>query len=211
MAITSDLITATLRWTWLGQQMQTRRYFRTDGAAFLTATAEAVGEAYWNHVKGVWRALVPAAATDIFQSVLVEEIGGGLSFGEYAIPVGEKGGTRSNPLGHALPSFVNVGVRFTVATRATRPGQMRVPFLYEDDTQYNTVEAAFLTLVNALADVYDTDMALGAPVATGVLRMQVVSYTDTVPATIANRQDVVGHVTNSYATSQNSRKQGRGN
>jgi len=212
MAITSTLLSITLRWVWLSQQMQTKRYFRATGAAFLTASPEGVGEAYWNHVKAAWRALPVSNQTNVFQSVLVEEIGGGQAFGEYAVPAGEKGGTRAaGTLGDVLPSFVNAGVRYTVATRVTRPGQMRVPFLYDGDTDSQQISAAFTTLVNALADLYDTDMVLGAPVATGVLRMNVVKFSNTVPATVVAQQDVVGHVTNGSVTSQVSRKVGRGN
>lgn len=211
MAFTSDLLAITLRWLWLGQQMQTKRYFRAAGAAFLTASPENVGEAYWNHVKAAWRALPVSSMTNVFQSVLVEEIGGGLSFGEYAVPSGEKGGTRAaGSLGDVLPSFNNVGVRFTVATRATRPGQMRIPFMYDGDTDAQGVAAPFVALVNTLANLYKADMVLGAPVATGVLRMQVVKFTNTVPAAVAARQDVVGQVINGNVTSQVSRKAGRG-
>jgi len=211
MAFTSSLASITLRWIWLGQQMQTKRYFKLTGAVFLTATPENVGEAYWNHVKTVWRALPVSSMTNVFQSVLVEEIGGGQAFGEYAIPSGEKGGARAaGTLGDVLPSFVNVGVRFTVASRVTRPGQMRIPFMYDGDTDAQGVAAPFTTLVTALANIYDTDMALGAPVATGVLRMQVVKFSGTVPPVVVSQQDVVGHVVNGNVTSQVSRKVGRG-
>lgn len=210
MAITASDLSITLRWTWATQQMQTRRFFRTDGAAFLTATAEGVGEAYWNHVKTVWRALVPTANTNVFTSVLVEEVGGLLGFGEYAIPVGEQGGTRTGVTGDFLASFVNVGVRYTVATRVTRPGQMRIPFLFETDATGQNVASGFKTLCNSLAAVYSLPLALGAPVATGMLHHEVVTLGPGPGLSIAARQDVVGYVTNDVLTSQRSRRQGHG-
>lgn len=211
MPITASTISATLRWEYMGQQMQQKRYFAVSGAAFATATPEGVGEAYWNHVKTVWRALVPSAYPTVFRSVLIEEVGGALGYGEYAIPVGEQGGTRTGTLGDGLPSFVNAGIRFTVGTRLTRPAQMRIPFAHESDATGNAWTAGWLTLVNALANVYKADMTLGAPVATGVLHM-VVPKAPVPPVTTPDVfQLVVGAVVNSNVTSQNSRKQGRGN
>lgn len=210
MAFTSEYVALTLRWIWMGQQMQSKRYFKATGAAYFGSTPEQLGEAYWNHVKAAWRALVPAGASNTFQSVLIEEVGGILSFGEFAIPTLEKSGTRSNQAGDESPSFVNVGIRYTVATRLTRPGQMRIPFLYEADTLQNSVQSGFLTLCNALADVYDTDMTLGVPVATAVLRMQVTRQPDPKNPATWTYQPVVGHVTNGLVTSQISRKAGRG-
>lgn len=211
MPITAPLLKATLRWSWMSQAMQTTRYFKPTGAAFLTATALGVAEAYWNHVKTVWRAIAPAGGSDIFSSVILEEVGGGQTFAEYAIPAGERVGTRSVAgSGTAIPSYNACGIRFAVGSRVTRPGQMRVPFLYEGDTYLQQVDTAYLALTNALAAVYAADMTLGAPVATGVLRMQVVRWTKTVPAAVEAQQDVVGYVVDVNMTTQRSRRIGHG-
>jgi hypothetical protein len=212
MPITASLLKITLRYAWLGQQMQTARYFEPVGAAFLTATPAAVGEAFWNDVKTAWRGVAPAAQGNIFQSVVVEEIGGGLEFGEFPVPVAEQQGTRSSTgLGEPLPSFLAVGMRFTVSSRVTRPGQMRIPWLWEADVNGNQVQAALLTLCNALGTKLSSTITLGAPVATGTLRQTIVRFTATVPPVVEAQQMVNGYVTNGFVTSQISRKVGRGN
>ena len=212
MAITSSLLKVTLRSTWLGQQMQTARHFEIVGAAFLTASAAAVGEAWWNDVKTEWRGCAPAAQGNIFQSVLVEELGGGQEFGEYPIPVGEQQGTRSSAgLGEPLPSFLAVGMRFTVGTRQTRPGQMRVPWLWEADVNQNQVQAGMLGLCNALGAKLSSTLLLGAPVATGTMHQAILRMSKTVPPTIEAQQMVNGYITNGFVTTQISRKVGRGN
>lgn len=211
MPITAPNLAITLRYQWMSQKMQTKRVYSVTGAAFLTATAVGVGEAFWNDVKTVWRAMTPLAGASVFKSVLVEELGGGSSFGEYAIPVGEQSGTRSTAgLTQEAPSFVNVGVRFTVGTRITRPGQMRVPFLWESDMDGQAVNSTFLTLVTALATKLAAPSTLGAPVATGVLTPQVVRFAAGSGVVIEDQQDVVGFVVNTNLTSQNTRKIGRG-
>lgn len=211
MPITAPYLKIGLRWEFLGQEMQTVRYFEAVGAAFLTATPEGVGEAYWNHVSTAWRALVPDAIGSVFKSVIVEEIGGGLGFGEYAIPVLEQTGTRpSAGLGDAMPSFVNVGIKYTVGTRLTRPGSMRVPFAYETDAFAQNVGSPFLVLVTALAALYSAPLNLGVPVALGVL-WHTVAKTPVAPATLPSVfQRVLGNVVNTAFTTQVSRKQGRG-
>jgi len=210
MAITAEHLAITVNYTWAGQKMQSKAYFRATGAAFLTADAAGVGEAFWNHVKAAWRGVVPSAVSGVFQSVFVEEIGGGLNFGEYPIPVGEQGGSRAGVTGEAMPSFLAAGVKFTVGTRLTRSGAMRVPFVNEMDCQTNTLQSAYLTVVGNLANVYANVMTLGAPVATGVLQREVIRWTKTVPPAISAVQDVNGYLVATIATTQNSRKQGRG-
>lgn len=210
MAITAEHLAITLNYAWAGEQMQTRTHFRATGAAFLTATAAGVGEAFWNHVKAVWRALVPAGAVGTFVSIFVEEIGGGLAFGEYAIPSGESNGTRGGALGEALPPFMAAGVKFTVGTRLTRPGAMRIPFMYETDLNQSTLQTTYFNLCQSLATTYASDMVLGAPVATGVLHREVIRWTNTVPPEIYTTQNVIGAIVNPNVTTQLSRKLGRG-
>ena len=210
MAITASLLGITLRWAYMGQQMQTRRYFEPEGAAFLNVDAIHVGEAYWNHVKEAWRAIVPVGLTTVFSSVLVEEIGGSQGFAEDAVPTGERGGTRSGSLDGYMPPYTAAGIRFTVATRATRPGQMRVPFVFEIDNNDGLIASGFKTLVTNLANVYAAPIVLGAPVATGTLYHRIVRRAPGDPNTIVASQRVTGMVVANNLTTQNSRKFGRG-
>lgn len=211
MPITASNLEIILRYTHYGQRMQTVRTYRPTGAAFLTASPSGVGEAWWNDVKAAWRGVCGAGYGNVFDSVFVREIGGGLAYGEYAIPAGERAGTRaSGALGDGMPSYVAVGCKLTVGTGVTRPGQMRIPFLADADTLGNDVASGFLTLCQTLAAKYSSTITLGAPVATGTLTPNVLRYSKTVPPTVIASQDIGGYLLNSRVTSQVSRRSGRG-
>lgn len=211
MAFSATYIEITLRYLLLGQQCQTARAYSWDGAAIATATAEALGESWWNHYKNAWRALAPDYLPYAqFTSVLVREVGGSLSYGEYAIPIAEQDGTRStDPSPNMMPSYVAVGCRLAVGSRLTKPGQMRIPFLYESDNVSNTVEAGFLALCEDLAELYSSSNTLGAPTATGVISPAVVRYGED-PDTVVAGQPIIGFVLNPFTTSQVSRRYGHG-
>jgi len=209
MAITAGIVRITLKGTFLNQKWQSVQMFAPVGAAWLTADALGGATAWWNHVKAAWRAIVPANASFTFDSVLFEEIGAGLGFGEYAIPIGEQLGTRSGTTGDFLPTFVAAGVKLTVGSRTTRPGQKRFPGGMEQDSTGSVWSAGYVTIIDALADFYDTSLTMGAPVATGNLVPQVVRLAGD-GVTVVASQPVVGHVTNPNVTSQVSRKIGHG-
>lgn len=210
MAFSATYIEITLRYIFLGQNCQTARIYSWDGASIAAASAAQVGEAWWNHYKDAWRAIPVNSLSEVrFTTVIVREVGGSLSYGEYAIPVEEQSGDRSSGEGGYLPSYAAVGCRLTVGSTVTRPGQLRIPFLLEGDVTLNDVEADFLTLCEPLATLYSQANIMGAPIATGVLQPSVVTYgadNNTVDA----GQDVIGFALNPYVTSQVSRRRGHG-
>jgi len=211
MAFSASHIEITLRYTNLGQQCQTARVYSWDGAAIAAASAQQLGESWWNHYKTAWRAMV-AADADLgrFISVLVREVGGSLSYGEYSIPTGEQIGTRTGSFTHQMPSYVAVGCRLTVGSAVTRPGQMRIPFMNEIDSEENSVGSTFLALCDTLATLYSEPNTLGAPTATGVITPNVVTW-GADNNTIAASQEINGYVLNPFVTSQVSRRYGHGN
>jgi hypothetical protein len=192
-----------------GQAFQNVGWWYTDGAAFLTATATGVGEAFWNDIKTVWRAAMRQSTALVTESILVSEPGPTGAFGEYAIPVAEREGTRSAASGAFLPSFNAAGIRLVVATRTTRPGQKRIVGGLEEDQSGGGWLPGYLALLNALAPKFAEPIILGAPVATGVLIPYIVRTNADGSAVLAS-QEVTGWVTNTNVTSQVSRKIGRG-
>lgn len=211
MAFSGSHIEITLRYTNLSQQCQTARVYTWDGAAIAAASAVQVAEAWWNHYKAAWRALVGGGASNgQFLSVLVREIGGSLSFGEWAVPTGEQAGTRTGLTAANMPSFTSVGVRLTVGSLVTRPGQMRVPFMNEEDSVANAVQPTFIGLVEDLATLYSEPNILGAPVATGVITPVVVHYDPDTGAFVGS-QPIEGFIVNPFTTTQVSRRYGHGN
>lgn len=191
----------------MGQVFNNVQWYVTDGAAFLTADAVGVGEAFWNDIKTVWRAAMATTADLTTRSIKVSEPGPTGAFGEYAIPPGEQQGTRT-ATSALMPSFNAAGFRQTVATRTTRPGQKRIVGQMESDVSGQALEGAYITLINAIAPKFCQPIILGAPVATGVL-IPVIVKLDAAGEVIAS-QEVTGFVTNPDATSQVSRKRGRG-
>lgn len=210
MAWTSNLIKVTLRYTFQNQQCQTTQHYRFGNEVTESITATHVGEAWWNDVKTAWRAMIINDPSFRFDSVLVEELAAGGQFGEFAVPAGERLGTRPlGSLGAWLPTFNAVGVRLVVASRVTRPGQKRFPGLSEGDNEGGFVAAGFIALVGAVAAKYSGIITLGAPALAEALIPVVARYDAGDPVPVVT-QDVVGHWVSSIITSQVSRKPGRG-
>lgn len=210
MAITAPHLKVIFRYTFLGQKCENIQWYRPEGAAFLTATMDGVLEALWNDYKDSLRAITPANLTlASWDSLLGEELGGGSSFAEYPIPTDERIGLRAGGSdSDLLPSFTAGGFRQTVGTRLTRPGQKRFPFVTEGDVTNNELGSTYLAFLTDIAEDFCTPAALGVPVATGVLQPVVGgTLVDNVPTVF---QDITGYVVNSDATSQVSRKKGRG-
>lgn len=169
-----------------------------------------LAEGWWNHVKATYRALYATGAGNIFQEVKITEldvVGG--DYATFPVPVGERAGTRTTPSPNTFQaSFMATGVRLTVGTRVTRPGQKRLPLVYEADSDGDALEAGWISLVNSWGAVIAADMTLGSPAATAILHPIVVRKA--VDGTVAAYQDVTGYLTNPRPTSQVSRKYGRG-
>jgi len=169
-----------------------------------------LAEGWWNHVKATYRALYGSGAGNIFQEVKLVELD--TPTGDYAtfpVPVGERAGTRSAPSpGTFQASFMATGVRLTVGSRVTRPGQKRLPLVYEADNEGDALDPAWITLVNSWGAVVSAAMVLGSPAATATLYPKVVRK-DLAGGVLAS-QLVTGYLTNPRPTSQVSRKYGRG-
>lgn len=169
-----------------------------------------VAEAWWNAVKTNYRALVYATAGWVYTSVLIRELNNPAGeLAEFTVPTGEQQGTRTAPAApDFLPIFNAVGMRLTVSTRATRPGQKRIWGLTESDNDSNLVSSTFLALVNTLGNQMDGPITLLSP-ALG-MDLQPVVFRKDVAGAVTAHQNVTGHVTNSIITSQVSRRLGRG-
>lgn len=210
MPVTGGHLKVTLRYTYLAQKCENVQFYRLTGTAFATATVLGVLEAYWNDIKDTFRSVFPALeSVGTIDSILGDEVGGGLGFAEFSIPPDERVGTRSFGDGaDALNSFSAIGARLTVGSRVTRPGQKRFPMLREIDVTRNELTPAILDLYDPVFDKFAELITLGAPVATGVMQPEVgKSVASGFPSVF---QDVTGKVVNSNVTSQVSRKIGRG-
>lgn len=210
MPIITSTLEVSIRGVYLGQNVEVVQWYAPAGAAFLTANAQAVGEAYWNDIKTLWRAAHVPTALDLTQSIFVREPGETGAYGEYAIVPGEQQGTRDpSGTGGLMPPYVVVAMRESVSSRVTRPGQKRFWGVNEGDNTDGVLGAGLSSLIDALAVKFDSVITLGAPVATGTLAPIVVRI-DRGTGDITASQNVDGHVINPYLSTQNSRKVGRG-
>lgn len=176
---------------------------------FGPSSASQFGEAWWNHVKDEYRAICSANASP-FRTVLVRELNEPAgAYGEYAIPTAEWSGTRPAPAGDWLPSYVGVGVRLTVDTRVTRPGQKRFSFLTESDSDGTYVQTDYATRLATLMGVMSGQMVLGDP-AVGATLNPIVVRKDPATGVVTAHQNISGYIINNALTSQVSRRVGRG-
>jgi hypothetical protein len=173
-------------------------------------TAEQAAEAYWDHIKATYRALLPVGWASAFQTITCKDLTNPTGdYAVYGIPSAERAGTRSNPSGHAMPPFLAVGARLNVGSRVTRPGQKRFTGLYEVDSNGDTVDSGFKATVEAILAVVVGGVVLGAPAATVSLDPVVVKR-DPVDGSVLAHQLVTSYTVNELLTSQNTRKIGRG-
>jgi len=173
-------------------------------------TAVGIAQAWWNDVKAVYRGLAYTSYVTPFQSVRIRQLDDPAGvYAEYSIPAAEQGGTRTiSGSDDFMPPFAACGVRFTVGSRVTRPGQKRLPFVTEVDQNAGVLQTAFLALVETWAAHMQAPMVLGAPAALTEIHYEIMRV-DASGVPIA-AQEVLGHVINANVTTQNTRKIGRG-
>lgn len=180
------------------------------GGTFSGISAGAVANAWWQHVKSAYRAIVTSASDVAFVRVLCKDLSDPSGdYGEYSIPTAEAAGTRSASGIQFLPHFNAAGVRLSVATRVTRPGQKRIPWLLEDDSQSGVLSSGMTSLLTTLFDAIIPDFTLGAP-ALGMDLNAIVVRKDPTTGLVTAYQPVTGYSINPYVTSQVSRKPGQG-
>lgn len=112
---------------------------------FSNIAAVNVAEAWWNSIKGGMRSLVRPSTGFTFRSIVVREMNNPTGeLAEWNVPAGESAGTRSGvDLSEFLPAFNAAGFRLTVGSRATRPGQKRIPGLLEVDSETGVLSASY--------------------------------------------------------------------
>lgn len=202
----------TVKGIYSAQQTETVWSYKVaDAPIGVGVTAPELAQAWWNHVKSLYRAIMPSSFGTVMLSVECRVVNNALGdFGEYDIPVGEQAGTRTPPAqNEPMPGFATAGVRLTVATRATRPGAKRFSCLTEGDQNAGTLQSSIITPLNAFMAFMTSDLGpLGAPAVAFNLRPMI--YRLGAGEAVLAEQRVVGHLINPYVTTQVSRKIGHG-
>lgn len=211
MALTEgDLIEVVVKQSAFQQQVLNVWQYEITGT-FTGITAGAVANAYWQAVKATYRAVIADAYVPFFEAIAVRQLNDPLGdYGEYSIPSGERGGTRSTGTTDLAPVFLATGVRMTVDTRVTRPGQKRFSGLMDSDVTNGVVGSGVLTAIDALMAVAGVGtLTLGSP-ALGMDLLPIVVRKDPTTGLPTAYQEVTGYTINIQATTQNTRKIGRG-
>lgn len=204
-------IKVAFRYQYLGQNCENVQSYIAQGAAVVGVNVAQLLEALWNDYKGRLLAISPDDALVMsWGSLFGEEVGGTLEFGEYPIPIGERQGERTASSQYEwLPGTLAGGFRQTVATRLTRPGQKRFPFLQRGDVAGNILNGTYLALLEDVAGAFCSPSTLGAP-ALAVVMQPIVVHEPGVRDPVRHVQDVASWLVNTNATSQVSRKLGHG-
>lgn len=180
------------------------------GGTFSGISAGAVAEAWWNHVKDEYRAMVASGYGNAFERVIVADMDNPAGdYGDFSIPTAERVGTRSAGSAQGMPPYAAAGVRLSVATRVTRPGQKRFGWLLETDAAGPGLDPVFAGLVADVMDAATVGVTLGAP-ALGMDLDPIVVRLDPVTGLPVAAQSVTGYAINTNTTSQVSRKIGKG-
>lgn len=177
----------------------------------VAVSAAQVAEAYWAHVKSAYRGMALSLYTGFFQEVVCRELDSATgALGTFAVPAAEKEGTRSSSGNPAVAPFLAVGAKLNVSSRVTRPGAKRFAGFGESDFTSENVEASVRTVVGAVCAVCATPVVLGAPAALVELAPVVVRKDRATGLPVAH-QPIESFSVAQLATTQNTRKIGRGN
>lgn len=204
-----DIIEVSLRCLMQGQwSFNVWQYECTS--PFASGTPADVGNAWWQDVKALYRAVATEEYAGLFRSVFVRNLTADpQEYGEYTIPAGEQAGTRIAPSGfELLPPFVSAGVRLAVGTSATRPGQKRFFGFVEGDNVSGYIHSGAATAITNLMNLMVASFTLPAPAL--LLTLQPVVVRKTAAGLVGAHQPITGYVANPAFTSQVSRKFGRG-
>lgn len=125
MAVTGDILRMTTFYRWGTIEARMVAFFVFTQVEAIVPTEAAIAE--WYHVTNnaaMWQ-FVGASAAQFYRTV-VDNLSGGLLFGDYEEAF--NGGKGDTP----MPSFNALSVKQVVGSRETRAGYKRIPFITED-------------------------------------------------------------------------------
>ena len=182
-----------------GNQILNVFYYRDTSIGGPSAVS--VAEGFWAKVKTAWRAFLPSGLSTWFLEVRCDQLFSPYGFGIYTVPTGERAGTRATS-GDFAPIFVAGLITLKVATRQTRPGSKRIAGLAETDIAQNQIVSGTVTLLQTLADQFDTTMTA---VPSGIVMTPVIVHYPTADHPTLAVQDVSDGVASSGISHQVSR------
>lgn len=197
-----DVLRLTMVQEFDGQECLNVFYYKVNLDTLDTFTPAMVGELFWDHVKTNW--MGNFAANLMFDRVIVENLDGDLSFGEFVIPTGERFGAYT---GEPLGPFVAAAIQLNRTSRLTRHGHKRLVGLTETSvTTFMMLTSTWYTAVQLLADDFASNIMFG--IVTTLLPVIVGFPNDNRPTRVEVNIDTA--TLKPQATTQNSRKRGHG-
>ncbi len=205
----NDKIRMVLSGKVLGEQWQNVLHWSVNSPA--ASTYAEFAEAWWLDFGDLWQNTCSPTTGILSVEVYDNEDPLG-EYGFYAPPVIDNTGIRT---GEQSAPFLATGVKWNVATRATKPGSIRLPGLTETDMlSGGQISTAYATAVQAYADAMVAGLSfglLGAGGAVLVVYGAPHAASTRFPARATGVYNtVISATVNELVTSQVSRKYGRG-
>lgn len=208
-----SILELTVRQTLDSQEVLNVFHYQTGTSAVMAIDEATAG--FWDYLKVSWRALVPSVLS--FLSVSGRQLGGGLEYFEYPVPVGERFGTLTGTIGDIYPAFVAFSVKLIPSNRLVRPGSKRIAGVADVSVDsYGTLGSGVAALFNTFGSKLDDTIPLGLLGADGYLIPVILgkAHPSSPTGRPARASDVVVPIVN-YAcsqivTTQKTRQRGRG-
>lgn len=134
-------------------------YYKMNDPLTAVITPAEFGEIFWDAISPNWLDLVINSVT--FERVIVENLDGDLSYGEYVLPALTIGQYTD---GQPMAAFAAYAIQLNRTSRLTRHGAKRIVGVSETGvTNFGVVEAGRLAVLQALADDFASDIVYGLP------------------------------------------------
>lgn len=197
-----DVVRFTVKAAYDSQLVLNVFYYQIGALGGSSLTPADIGLNFWTKVKAAWRGIVATPVS--FDRILIENLDGDLSYGEYVIPTAEQAGLAT---GVAMASYEAYAIKFNRTSRLVRNGAKRIVGVTETGVDaFGVLTSAYFTAVQALADVFAQDLLLGAVV---VAAPVIVGFpNENRPLRVVVNIDTATAAT--VTTTQNTRKRGKG-
>jgi len=177
-------------------------YYQIGALGGSTLTPAEVGAIFWDKVKVNWKGSVSNNVR--FDRIIVENLDGDLSYGEYVLP---DGGEFGGQAGQSMAAFCAFGIQLNRTNRLVRNGSKRIVGVVEATVDnFGVLTAGQLEGIQDMADDFASDLMVGlavlaAPVIVGFPNEDRVSRVEV---------DIDTATAKTVMTSQNTRKRGAG-
>lgn len=152
-----NIIRSIVEQTYDGQTCLNVFYHAIQDPFTTSITPAQYGEMLWGWYQAQWRGIVSSNVS--FERVIVENLDGGLDYGEYTIPDAEDNGTIA---GESLAAFDAFAIQLNRTSRLVRQGAKRIVGVPESSVgNFGVLTSGALDGLQDLADLFAQDLNIG--------------------------------------------------